>query len=32
MGHDSALEFEKKLLQKIGEKEEARLEVEGEVE
>ena len=32
MGYDSALEFEKKLLQKMGGKEEARLEVEGEVE
>jgi HPr kinase/phosphorylase len=32
MGYDSALEFEKKLLQKMEEKEEARLEVEGEVE
>jgi len=32
MGYDSALEFEKKLLQKMGEKEEARLEAEGEVE
>jgi len=32
MGYDSALEFEKKLLHKMGEKEEARLEVEGEVE
>ncbi len=32
MGYDSALEFEKKLLRKIGGKEEDRFEVEGEVE
>jgi HPr kinase/phosphorylase len=32
MGYDSALEFEKKLLHRMGEKEEDRLEVEGEVE
>jgi HPr kinase/phosphorylase len=32
MGYDSALEFEKKLLHRMEEKEEARLEVEGEVE
>jgi HPr kinase/phosphorylase len=32
MGHDSALEFEKKLLHKMEEQEGSRLEVEGEVE
>jgi len=32
MGYDSALEFEKKLLHRMEEKEEGRLEIEGEVE
>jgi HPr kinase/phosphorylase len=32
MGHDSALEFEKKLLHKMREQEGDRAEVEGEVE